>query len=160
MAAPEIHPKPFRVYSSPFYRCLATIQPSVEHLMRIAAEQGHEESMGKGRIEKDAVLNVRLENGLGLVVFPGYPVPTVQSLFPSPSLPRPSYILDILNIKTGNGLAQQHSSRILHTHPTLRSITISQPSSSPHRKKPTNRSSTPPTAARQSGNSTTASPQH
>lgn len=49
LASPSFHPKPFRVYSSPFYRCLQTIQPSVEAL----------QSGGGGDLE------VRLENGIG-----------------------------------------------------------------------------------------------
>ncbi|RMJ23566.1 phosphoglycerate mutase family protein, partial [Aspergillus sp. HF37] len=49
LASPSFHPKPFRVYSSPFYRCLQTIQPSVDALR----------SSGGGDLE------VRLENGIG-----------------------------------------------------------------------------------------------
>ena len=52
IAGPDFYPKPFRVYSSPFYRCLQTIQPSVEALKKkhgLAA----------------ADLDVRIENGLG-----------------------------------------------------------------------------------------------
>lgn len=51
-------PRPWRVYCSPFYRCLQTIAPGVEALMN--------------RQKRDAVddgqdLLVRIENGLGLV---------------------------------------------------------------------------------------------
>ncbi|KAJ5312130.1 hypothetical protein PENANT_c011G11040 [Penicillium antarcticum] len=56
VAAPQFHPKPFRVYSSPFYRCLQTIQPSVEELKRISTQSGNSQL---------ADLNVRIENGLG-----------------------------------------------------------------------------------------------
>lgn len=52
-------PKPWRVYCSPFYRCLQTIQPGVEALK--------ERKEGKGtERERDGVdLDVRVENGLG-----------------------------------------------------------------------------------------------
>ncbi|CAL5866888.1 uncharacterized protein PFLUO_LOCUS1099 [Penicillium psychrofluorescens] len=87
MAAPDFYPKPFRVYSSPFYRCLETIQPSVEALMRIAAEQGHDRSKGNGKegIEEGAVLDVRLENGLGEWFGP-------TTFFEHPSHPTPAEI--------------------------------------------------------------------
>src|SRR5699024_782415 len=35
IASPDFCPKPFRIYSSPFYRCLKTIQPAVERLKNI-----------------------------------------------------------------------------------------------------------------------------
>lgn len=52
-------PRPWRIYSSPFYRCLQTIRPSVEAL------DGGEFTGGNnaGRREK----GVRIENGLGFV---------------------------------------------------------------------------------------------
>lgn len=65
MAGPDFHPKPFRVYSSPFYRCLQTIQPSVEELKR--KHQDKSSSNGRGSIDVAADLDVRLENGLGYV---------------------------------------------------------------------------------------------
>ncbi|CRG89445.1 hypothetical protein PISL3812_06481 [Talaromyces islandicus] len=46
-------PKPWVTYSSPFYRCLQTIQPSVEGLNKLHEAEGEER---KG---------VRIENGLG-----------------------------------------------------------------------------------------------
>ena len=66
IASPEFHPKPFRVYSSPFYRCLQTIQPSVEELKRKQkASNDTSESTGRGEIDPAADFDVRLENGLG-----------------------------------------------------------------------------------------------
>ncbi|KAJ5816086.1 hypothetical protein N7447_008319 [Penicillium robsamsonii] len=64
IAGPQFHPKPFRVYSSPFYRCLQTIQPSVEELKRISAESGSQSGL-IGSIDRHAELDVRIENGLG-----------------------------------------------------------------------------------------------
>ncbi|EEH50600.1 uncharacterized protein PADG_06679 [Paracoccidioides brasiliensis Pb18] len=51
----EFSPKPCRVYSSPFYRCLQTIQPTVEAL------KARQERERKTFID----LDVRMENGLG-----------------------------------------------------------------------------------------------
>lgn len=66
IASPEFHPKPFRIYSSPFYRCLQTIQPSVEELKRNHQQTKSTRSYaGKGQIEPEADFDVRLENGLG-----------------------------------------------------------------------------------------------
>lgn len=50
-------PKPWVTYSSPFYRCLQTIQPSVEGLNKLLEAEGKEH---KG---------VRIENGLGYTSF-------------------------------------------------------------------------------------------
>lgn len=84
--APDFHPKPFRIYSSPFYRCLQTIQPSVEEL-----KQKHEdnksrkdenpENIQRGQIEPTADLDVRLENGLGYVQLIARPTPTSDLRF-------------------------------------------------------------------------------
>lgn len=51
-------PKPWRVYSSPFYRCLQTIQPSVEALDNHDNNNNDNQKREKG---------VRIENGLGYV---------------------------------------------------------------------------------------------
>ncbi|EEH34287.1 phosphoglycerate mutase family protein [Paracoccidioides lutzii Pb01] len=51
----EFSPKPCRVYSSPFYRCLQTIQPTVEAL------KARQERERKACVD----LDVRMENGLG-----------------------------------------------------------------------------------------------
>lgn len=63
---PKFHPKPFRVYSSPFYRCLQTIQPSVEALKRIQESGESQPSRdGLGAIDRNAKFDVHIENGLG-----------------------------------------------------------------------------------------------
>ncbi|OJJ45695.1 hypothetical protein ASPZODRAFT_152709 [Penicilliopsis zonata CBS 506.65] len=77
VARAEFQPKPFRIYSSPFYRCLQTIQPCVEELKRSA--------------ENAADLDVRIENGLGewfgSTTFFDHPLPSpasaLQSHFPT-----------------------------------------------------------------------------
>ncbi|KAK2751010.1 hypothetical protein FQN57_000085 [Myotisia sp. PD_48] len=48
-------PKPCRIYSSPFYRCLQTIQPTVEALKDLQETEKRD----------DVELTVRTENGLG-----------------------------------------------------------------------------------------------
>lgn len=66
ISSPDFHPKPFRVYSSPFYRCLQTIQPSVEELRQKRNSQSS--TVGddtRGVIDRNADLDIRLENGLG-----------------------------------------------------------------------------------------------
>ncbi|KAL2851523.1 histidine phosphatase superfamily [Aspergillus pseudoustus] len=65
-------PKPALVYSSPFYRCLQTIQPVVEELNR---------RRGDDRSGNKSDLGVRVENGLG-EWFGGLPFHAPQ---PSPS---------------------------------------------------------------------------
>ncbi|EKV09164.1 hypothetical protein PDIG_55920 [Penicillium digitatum PHI26] len=66
IVSPQFYPKPFRVYSSPFYRCLQTIQPSVEELKRISVESGKSQHDGRiGSIDRHANFDVRIENGLG-----------------------------------------------------------------------------------------------
>ncbi|PGH15905.1 hypothetical protein AJ79_02072 [Helicocarpus griseus UAMH5409] len=77
----EFSPKPCRVYCSPFYRCLQTIQPTVEALK--ARQQGER----KGYVD----LDVRMENGLcdwfgasSYFTHPGPSTPEkLQSLFPT-----------------------------------------------------------------------------
>ncbi|CAG8005457.1 unnamed protein product [Penicillium salamii] len=65
IADAQFHPKPFRVYSSPFYRCLQTIQPTVEELKRIHESGENNGSQGGlGLIDRHAQFDVRLENGL------------------------------------------------------------------------------------------------
>lgn len=56
-------PRPWRIYSSPFYRCLQTIKPSVEALDGLDSAAGN----SAGRREK----GVRIENGLGFVFYAG-----------------------------------------------------------------------------------------
>ncbi|KAJ5211068.1 hypothetical protein N7491_010885 [Penicillium cf. griseofulvum] len=87
LSAPQFHPKPFRVYSSPFYRCLQTIQPSVEELKRISAESVKGQKDGQsGSIDRHAELDVRIENGLGewfgatdFFDHPAHPTPQIMS---------------------------------------------------------------------------------
>lgn len=58
VASDEFSPKPFRVYSSPFYRCLQTIRPTVEALKE-------RQRAGKADVEREADFDVRVESGLG-----------------------------------------------------------------------------------------------
>ncbi|KAF7168628.1 hypothetical protein CNMCM6106_003768 [Aspergillus hiratsukae] len=62
IASPEFQPKPFRVYCSPFYRCLQTIQPTVEALK---AKQSSD-----GDIDPSADFDVKIENGIGWRISP------------------------------------------------------------------------------------------
>lgn len=65
----EFHPKPFRVYSSPFYRCLQTIKPSVEELDKthqgLKAQSHESKQTENGQIHPASNFEVRIENGLG-----------------------------------------------------------------------------------------------
>lgn len=54
-------PRPWRIYSSPFYRCLQTIRPTVEALD--GRDSGAGNTSHVWRREK----GVRIENGLGFV---------------------------------------------------------------------------------------------
>lgn len=63
LGSPGFQPKPFRIYSSPFYRCLQTIRPSVEALRE--QQQENKNRKESWRVEEGAVLDVRLENGVG-----------------------------------------------------------------------------------------------
>ncbi|RAH79049.1 phosphoglycerate mutase-like protein [Aspergillus japonicus CBS 114.51] len=70
LTSDSIHPKPFRVYCSPFYRCLQTIQPSVEALkalhQRTCSNDGTSPTPPtESTIEPHADFDVRIENGLG-----------------------------------------------------------------------------------------------
>ncbi|KAL2833940.1 histidine phosphatase superfamily [Aspergillus pseudoustus] len=56
----KVGPKPWRVYCSPFWRCLQTIQPTVEALGAAAKEQGKGRGIGEG-----AEFGIRIENGIG-----------------------------------------------------------------------------------------------
>ncbi|RDW90183.1 phosphoglycerate mutase family protein [Aspergillus mulundensis] len=56
----DVAPKPFRVYSSPFWRCLQTIEPAVKALKKEKDEKG-----GTGGIDANAEFEIRVENGLG-----------------------------------------------------------------------------------------------
>ncbi|KAJ5596870.1 Histidine phosphatase superfamily clade-1 [Penicillium hetheringtonii] len=104
ITAPEFHPKPFRVYSSPFYRCLQTIQPSVEELKRKHQDisSGNDDTSTTalhGQIEKAANFNVRLENGLGEWFGP-------TNFFDHPPHPSPT---SYSSIDEGETIAQLHN---------------------------------------------------
>ncbi|KAL4913495.1 histidine phosphatase superfamily [Aspergillus aurantiobrunneus] len=71
----DVTPKPFRVYSSPFWRCLQTIEPAVKGLgaakesllqrqRQRQKQQGGAEA-GEGAIDAEAEFEIRVENGLG-----------------------------------------------------------------------------------------------
>ncbi|EZF30320.1 hypothetical protein H109_00277 [Trichophyton interdigitale MR816] len=101
VSSAEFQPKPCRVYSSPFYRCLQTIQPTVEAL------RGFEQ---KG----NADLRVRVENGLGewfgYSSFFTHPSPaSIKDLDPLfPSLIDPSYTAHVYPNPSGETIAQLH----------------------------------------------------
>ncbi|KAF3397425.1 Uncharacterized protein DPV78_008040 [Talaromyces pinophilus] len=58
ISSPNFTRKPFRIYSSPFYRCMQTIQPTVEQLTK-------KTQSGEIDLDVGTDLNVRVENGLG-----------------------------------------------------------------------------------------------
>ncbi|KAL2821542.1 histidine phosphatase superfamily [Aspergillus granulosus] len=103
MASDNFTPKPCRVYSSPFYRCLQTIQPLVEELARERDAEGS--------------LSVRVENGLG-EWFGGLPFPapspspsaTLQGYFPTclPADPSTHHQPFVIPPSHGETLAQLH----------------------------------------------------
>ncbi|KAJ5091265.1 hypothetical protein NUU61_006135 [Penicillium alfredii] len=119
----DFNPKPFRVYSSPFYRCLQTIQPSVETLKKQHQERtgGGDvaESGGVGLVDRHAELNVRLENGLGewfgpttFFNHPSHPTPsTMHTHFPTllPPSPETLYTPLLLPSTRGETIAQLHN---------------------------------------------------
>ncbi|PTU22888.1 hypothetical protein P175DRAFT_0521980, partial [Aspergillus ochraceoroseus IBT 24754] len=66
----NIHPKPFRIYSSPFYRCIQTIQPTVEALKHSQASPSTSGSASASEskpvlLDPHAKYDIRVENGLG-----------------------------------------------------------------------------------------------
>jgi transcription factor C subunit 7 len=65
----DVIPKPFRVYSSPFWRCLQTIEPAVRAL-KGAKEMSKGKEVGgeTGWIDVNAEFEIRVENGLGFVL--------------------------------------------------------------------------------------------
>ncbi|KAL4934476.1 phosphoglycerate mutase family protein [Aspergillus undulatus] len=82
IASPDVTPKPFRVYSSPFWRCLETVEPSVRALK--SGKEGKVEG-----IEKDAEFEIRVENGLGewfgSTTFFHHPTPPTLSTLTNPT---------------------------------------------------------------------------
>ncbi|OGE52550.1 hypothetical protein PENARI_c010G06705 [Penicillium arizonense] len=119
IAASQFHPKPFRVYSSPFYRCLQTIQPSVEELKRISAESRHGQQNAPGLIDRHADLDVRIENGLGewfgatnFFDHPSHPTPKEMSLhFPTliPETSLQNYKPLLIPSRRGETIGQLHN---------------------------------------------------
>ncbi|KAJ5682795.1 Histidine phosphatase superfamily clade-1 [Penicillium macrosclerotiorum] len=124
IGSPDFHPKPFRVYSSPFYRCLQTIQPSVEELKKQHERTASTSNTAiprdhKGRIEQAADLDVRIENGLGewfgpttFFDHPSHPTPsTMQAHFPTliPLAPETKYIPLLHPSTRGETIAQLHN---------------------------------------------------
>ncbi|KAL5049564.1 hypothetical protein BDW71DRAFT_204275 [Aspergillus fruticulosus] len=62
----DVAPKPFRIYSSPFWRCLQTIEPAVRALNGAKERlEGKEVGEGTGGIDPNAEFEIRVENGLG-----------------------------------------------------------------------------------------------
>ncbi|KAE8149432.1 histidine phosphatase superfamily [Aspergillus avenaceus] len=110
LTSPEFHPKPFRIYSSPFYRCLQTIQPGVEALK----EQQHSSNQNNA-IDSEADLNVRIENGLGEwfgpTTFFNHPSPatpkTLETHFPTLS-PSTTYNPHLIPSTRGELIAELH----------------------------------------------------
>ncbi|KAJ5259426.1 Histidine phosphatase superfamily clade-1 [Penicillium angulare] len=116
------HPKPFRVYSSPFYRCLQTIQPSVEELKKNHASIGLDDQSNhteKGHIDPASNYDVRIENGLGewfgpTTFFKHPPHPTVEEMhqhFPSlvPSSTQRTYTPILHPSRRGETILELHN---------------------------------------------------
>ncbi|KAJ5948173.1 Histidine phosphatase superfamily clade-1 [Penicillium verhagenii] len=118
IGGPAFHPKPFRVYSSPFYRCLQTIQPSVEEL-RKQSQQDAVCDTGLGRIDPASNFDVRIENGVGewfgpttFFEHPPHPTPeTMQQHFPSivPQDPSTNYSPLLHPSRRGETILQLHN---------------------------------------------------
>ncbi|KAL4941381.1 hypothetical protein BDV06DRAFT_229771 [Aspergillus oleicola] len=92
----NVRPKPWRVYSSPFWRCLETVEPAVRCLNgeRGKGKDGGKEGREVDGIEQDAEFEVRVENGLGewfgSTTFFHHPTPPTLSTLTSPSAPTPA----------------------------------------------------------------------
>ncbi|KAB8238320.1 phosphoglycerate mutase family protein [Aspergillus alliaceus] len=112
---PELSPKPFRIYSSPFYRCLQTIQPSVEALKERHTPTSPSNETG---IDQHADLDVRIENGVGEWFGPtsffDHPSPaspsTLKTHFPTilASDPEANYNPHLFPSTRGETIAQLH----------------------------------------------------
>ncbi|KAM5435446.1 hypothetical protein McanCB21832_003149 [Microsporum canis] len=114
VSSAEFKPKPCRIYSSPFYRCLQTIQPTVEALKEL---QEHEK---KAHVD----LTVRVENGLGewfgSTSFFTHPSPAsfgvLDPLFPA--LISPSYAAQVYPNPSGETISELHD-RVATTLETI-----------------------------------------
>ncbi|KAE8355312.1 histidine phosphatase superfamily [Aspergillus coremiiformis] len=110
----EFSPKPFRIYSSPFYRCLQTIQPSVEALK----EKHNQRPPHETGLDQHADLDVRIENGVGEwfgpTTFFNHPSPaapgTLKTHFPTLLAPNPEakYNPHLIPSTRGETIAQLH----------------------------------------------------
>ncbi|KAL4976960.1 histidine phosphatase superfamily [Aspergillus desertorum] len=87
----NVVPKPFRVYSSPFWRCLQTIEPAVRALNGVKERlEWKTVGGGPGGIDPNAEFEIRVENGLGewfgSTTFFQHPTPpTLSTLLSSPN---------------------------------------------------------------------------
>ncbi|RWQ96799.1 phosphoglycerate mutase family protein [Paecilomyces variotii] len=109
LVSPQFEPKPCRVYCSPFYRCLQTIQPGVQALKEYYKNQGG---------ENDVDLDVRIENGLGewfgASTFFDHPSPAsplaLRSHFPTIMHPNPDehYTATVIPSGKGETITQLH----------------------------------------------------
>ncbi|KAJ5131349.1 uncharacterized protein N7515_007388 [Penicillium bovifimosum] len=116
IANPQFHPKPFRIYSSPFYRCIQTIQPTVEELKKIHSDADSQQGR-IGSIDRHAELDIRLENGLGewfgaTNFFDHPPHPTQETMtkhFPTVLTPTQTYKPLLIPSRRGETITQLHN---------------------------------------------------
>ncbi|OXV06811.1 hypothetical protein Egran_05423 [Elaphomyces granulatus] len=110
MVSENFDPKPWRVYSSPFYRCLQTIRPGIEALKERQVNSWTGSADG-------SELDVRLENGLGewfgtsSFNHPSPASPAIlQSLFPNivHSDPEQHYSPEVIPSSHGETIIQLH----------------------------------------------------
>ncbi|GKZ33743.1 hypothetical protein AbraIFM66950_003775 [Aspergillus brasiliensis] len=118
----NVSPKPFRIYSSPFYRCLQTIQPTVEALKHQQASTTSSTTNNEPpAIDTHADLTVRTEPGLGEwfgpTTFFHHPTPAPLSILSThfPTILPPS-----------NNNEEQNTYYTPILHPSTRGETIAQ----------------------------------
>ncbi|GJP95510.1 hypothetical protein CBS63078_5183 [Aspergillus niger] len=118
----NVSPKPFRIYSSPFYRCLQTIQPTVEALKQQQQQASTTPSTNNEppAIDTHADLTVRTEPGLGEwfgpTTFFHHPAPAPASILsshfptilPSSSSEQTTYTPILHPSTRGETIAQLH----------------------------------------------------
>ncbi|MCJ1375100.1 hypothetical protein MMC20_006334 [Loxospora ochrophaea] len=88
----SLNPKPTRIYSSPFYRCIQTIQPTANRLgegVEIFADNGLGEWYGTARFDHPSPASADI----------------LHQLFPKVS---PNYVSSIVPSKNGETIAQLH----------------------------------------------------